>query len=522
MISPPVRFLLVVSAFLLSSSMVYSQTWEVYDLQGKLKSRAIYDRIEVLSETVIIGKNEEGLAMLSRDLKPVVDLQGEEIYQYLAPWILVKGTKGIGAFHEYGQQAFPLEYEEIQTYYNFLLGRKGSDYWLFEKGNGKTTPLGRLDDAWLTHHGMLITQKDGSYFLPLSKDPERPYELLSENKGDYLLAKESTGFGIINIEGDYVMDPVVDQLEHTRGDYFYGFDENQYLLIKGDQVKSDVAYNSYHRISKEGDLLLEYIHGKLRRVMEEDGILLDAVGMESVQLVGKDLYDVHFRENKLGLLGKKGWQVQPSTGLEWIKPGSEGLYPAGKDGMTGFVNSSGSWVIEPQFSETGTFSEQVSRYRNTLAWGLIGIDGRIISEPKWDEIKDFSAGIAIAKADGQFHLLNKKGEVLNDSGYDRICRLNQGYFLVEKAGKQGLLDNLGAELLPIEFENIQVEQSDVMIVRKDGLFGAINLKGEVIIPVNYQEIVADWPGNQLFVKDLYKPVIIQIVEPESDNRKKGA
>ncbi|MBN7812172.1 WG repeat-containing protein [Algoriphagus sp. H41] len=522
MISPSVRRLLLAAAFSLSSNLIYSQTWEVYDPQGKLKSRAIYDRIEVLSESVIIGKNEKGLAMLSRDLKPVVDLQGEEVYQYLAPWILVKGPKGIGAFHEYGQQALALEYEEIQTYFNFLLGKKGGEYWLFEKGNGKTTALGKLDDAKLTHHGMLITQKNGNFYLPLSKDPERPYEMLSENKGNYLLAKEATGFGIINIEGDYVMDPVVDQLEHTKGDYFYGFDQNQYLLIKGDEVKSDVAYNSYHRITKEGDLMLEYIHGKLRRVMEEDGILLDAVGMESVELIGDNLFNVRFRENKLGLLGKKGWQVQPTTDIEWIKAGTEGLFPAGKKGLSGFVNSSGSWVVEPRFAETGQFSEQISKYRNTVTWGLMAFDGRIIQEPKWDEIKDFSAGIAIAKTGGEFHLLNKNGEVLNESGFDKVCRLKEGYFLVEKAGKQGLLDQSGSELLPLAFENIQVENPDFMIVKKDGLVGAINIQGEVIIPVNYQEIVADWSGNQVLAKELYQPVVIQIEEPQTGKRKKGA
>ncbi len=522
MISPRVRFLLVVFALFLTLPPAFSQTWEVYDLQGKLKSRAIYDKIEVLSESVIIGKNENGLAMLSRDLKPVVDLQGDEIYQYLSPWILVKGPQGIGAFHEYGQQAMSLEYDEIQTYFNFLLGKKGQEYWLFEKGNGKTTALGRLDNARLTHHGMLITQKNGNYYLPLSKDPERPFQLLLENNGNYLLAKESTGYGIINIEGDYVMDPVVDELEHNRGDYFYGFDESQYLLIKGDEVKSDVAYNSYHKITKEGGLLLEYIHGKLRRVMEEDGILLDAVGMESVSLVQDNLYNVKFRENKLGLLGKKGWQVQPTVDLDWIKAGSEGLFPAGKKGMMGFVNSSGTWVIEPQFAETGTFSEQIAKYRNTLAWGLIGIDGKIISEAKWDDIKDYSAGIAIAKANGQFHLLNKKGQVLNETGFDKVCRLKEGYFLVEKAGKQGLLDNLGVEMLPIEFENIQVERTDFLIVRKDGLTGAITSSGEVIVPVNYQEIVTDWSGNQLLAKELYKPVVIQVIEPEAGKRKKGA
>lgn len=521
MVTAQVRILFLAFAFFSVSPNLQSQTWEVYDLHGKLKSLAIYDRIEVLSETVIIGKNEQGLSMLSRDLKPLVAIQGEEVFQYLTPWILVKGSDGIGAFHEYGLQAFPLEYDEINTYYNFLLGRKGKEYWLYDKGNGKTTSLGTWDDCKFSKNGILIGQKDGNYFLPGSKDPERRYQLIEENEGTYLLAKESTGFGILNFEGDYVMQPILSQLEHTKGDYFYGFDENQYLLIKGDHIKSDVSYNSYHRITKEGDLLLEYIHGKLRRVMEEDGILLDAVGMESVRVVGKNLYNVTYRDNSIGLLGKKGWEVQPTSGLDWIKSGTEGLFPAGKSNKTGFVNASGQWVLEPQFSEVSNFYENISSFRNSSNWGLLGVDGTIISEAKWDEIKDFSSGIAVAKANSKFFLLDKSGQALNQEGFGQVCRLKEGYFLVEKEGKSGLLDKSGKEILPIEFENIQVEKSDFFIVTKDGLTGVLNEKGDTLFPINYQEIVADWTGNQILVKELYKPVVIQAEEPTSGKRKKG-
>jgi len=522
MSSIPFRTLLAIIAISFCSNPLLGQTWEVYDLQGNLKSLGIYDRVEVLSETVIIGKSEKGLAMLSRELKPLVDLKGEEVFQYLSPWIIVKGSQGIGAFHEYGIAAFPLEYDEIETYVTYLIGRKGKDFWLYEKGSGKTISLGTWDSCKFTKNGIIIAQKGGNYFLPRSKDPERQYQLIEENEGSYLLAKEATGFGILNFEGDYVMQPILSQLEHTKGDYFYGFDENQYLLIKGDFIRSDVSYNSYHKITKEGGLMLEYIHGKLRRVMEEDGILLDAVGMESVRVVGENLYNVTFRDKSVGLLGKKGWQVQPTIGPSWINPGTEGLFPAGKDGKTGFINSSGKWIIDPQFTEASNFHESISFFRNSSKWGLMGINGNIVSESRWDEIKNFSSGIAIAKESGRLFLLDKTGKPLNQKGFDQVCRLKEGYFLVEIEGKRGLLDNSGKEILPVEFENIQVEKSDFFIVIKDGLTGVLNEKGDVIFPINYQEIVADWTGNQILAKELYKPIIIQGLEtPSKGKRKKG-
>ena len=346
-------FITSFTLFFLLTGSAYSQTWEIFDLKGTLQQRAIYDRIEILGETVMTGKNDSGLYLLSPDFRPMLDLQGKEVFQYLQPWIVVKGPKGLGAFHEYGQLALPLEYEEIKTYTNLLLARKGNDYWVFERGKNKISALGTAEEAKLTHHGLIILKKGGKYYLPLSDQPERAYEFLEENEGNFLLAKESTGFGLLNRDGIFVLEPVVDELEHTRGNFFYGFDENQYLLVQGDEIRAQVRYNSYHKITKEGDLMLEYIHGKLRRVIEEDGILLDAVGMESVTLVGKDLYNVKFRENKLGLLGKKGWLVQPVADADWIGAGSEGRYPARKNGKWGFIDRNGKWIIQPLYEEVG-------------------------------------------------------------------------------------------------------------------------------------------------------------------------
>ena len=108
--------------------------------------------------------------------------------------------------------------------------------------------------------------------------------------------------------------------------------------------------------------MLEFIHGKLRRVLEEEGILLDAVGMESVKLIGPDLFNIQFRENKLGLLGKNGWLVAPNSDAEWIGMGNEGLFPALKNGNYGFVNGEGKWIIQPTYQEVGTFSEKIGSY----------------------------------------------------------------------------------------------------------------------------------------------------------------
>ncbi|WP_026950396.1 WG repeat-containing protein [Algoriphagus mannitolivorans] len=521
--APISKISLLISLLGILAFPISAQTWEAYDLQGNLKSRAVYDEIKILSESVIIGKKGSSLFLLSRDLKPIVNLEGEDIYQYLAPWILVKGPNGLGAYHEYGQQVLKLEYQEIQTYITRLLAKRGNEYFVFERGSGKTTSLGSPESAKLTKLGMVITLDQGKYYLPLSSNPRKAYNLLEENEGKYLLAKESTGFGIINLEGDYVMPPTLSQLEYSKNDYFFGFDQNQYLLIEGDEIKADVSYNSFHKITKSGDLMLEYIHGKLRRVMNEKGILLDVVGMEEVKLVEKDHYFIRFRENKSGLLGKSGWLVRPESDADWIGAGSDGLFPAGKKGSQGFVNSSGKWVIEPKFSNVKKFSEQIGEYQNGSSfWGLLGSNGQIISSPEWDEIKPFISGKSIGKNSSGLFLLDRSGSKINAMPYDQICRVNEGYFLVEKGGKRGLLNPEGVEIVAPEFDLIQFENKDFVLLGKGGKVGAIKDTGDVVFPINYEAIIPDWSNGQIYLKELYVPVVIPVEESKNGKRKKGA
>jgi hypothetical protein len=491
---------IVFASFLFLASPSLGQSWEVYDFGGSLQTKATYQEINLLGEFVITGTNSEGLFLLSPDLRPVVNLQGQEIFQYLKPWILVKGPKGIGAFHEYGQLALPLEYEEISTYTNRLLARKGTDYWVYEKSTGKSKWLGSAEEAKLTRNGQVILKNQGSYFLPLSANPEKAYELLVENQGNFLLAKEASGFGLINQFGSYVLDPVIDQLEPTRGDSYYGFDENQFLLIRGFEESAQVRYNSYHKITKEGDLMLEYIHGKLRRVLEEEGILLDAVGMESVKLIGPDLFNIQFRENKLGLHGKNGWLVAPNSDAEWIGMGNEGLFPALKNGKYGFVNGEGKWIIQPTFQEVGTFSEKIASYRGSDTWGTISADGKVLAEAKWEKIYNFSGGLAIAVSGGKNYLVYPSGELAYPEGLDRISKLKEGFYLVESNSKTGLLSSLGKPILPITFDQIQVEQRDFFIVSQEGLSGIMRANGEVFLPLQYTQISIDWNEQKVFAK----------------------
>lgn len=511
-------FLLIFSCFY---SATQAQTWEVYNSKFTIQSRLIYDEIDILGESVRIGTINGELFLLAQDLSPALKLEGNAVYQYLAPWILMKGPDGIGAYHEYGQKVLPLAYDEISTYFNYLLAKKGDEYWVFERGKNKITSIGKFDEAKFTKFGLLIARTDSSYYLPLSKNPSKVFNSLRDTDGRYVLAKESSGYGLINLEGDYVLDPIIEELEHTTGNFFYGYNENQYLLIEGDDIKSTIRYNSFHKITYENGILLEYIYGKLRRVMEEDGILLDSVGIESVQLMDKNIYNVKFRGEKVGLLGKKGWLVIPTTMADQIKFGGEKLYPAQFKGQFGFMNPLGNWVIQPTYSEVLEFSDHIAAVRNGENWNLINLAGEMISSSTWESVKPFKNGIGIVGNAGKFYLMNQSGQILTSEGFENISRTSDDNFLVEKGGKTGLLSAKGTEILPLEYQTVIREIQNLNVVQREGKTGLVNDLGEILLPIAYEAVLIDLDNDQILTKNLYDPVILTIVDNEK-KKKKGA
>jgi GR25 family glycosyltransferase involved in LPS biosynthesis len=302
-----------------------SQTYEVYDQNLKLKSRLEYEQISILSESVRISTANNEVKLLSREYKPFIDLKAEIVHYYDQPWIVVSGPEGMGVFHEYGEEILPSEYDEIQTFFTKLLARKGNQFWVYDHSDKTRSHIGNFEEATLATNGQVIAKSAQGYFLPLSDNPDKLYDQLMQVNENYIISKEATGYGMINREGNYVLQPVIDQITHLEGDYFFANDGNQYMLIKGREGKADISYSSYHKITLEDDVMLEYIHGKLRRVMKNDGILLDQVGMEKVISVGEKHYNVFMREEKLGLLGPKGWVVKPIEEVERILPGNEGF-----------------------------------------------------------------------------------------------------------------------------------------------------------------------------------------------------
>ncbi|MCH7414438.1 WG repeat-containing protein [Belliella sp. R4-6] len=497
-----------------------SQSWEIYDHKLNLKSRIAYDQINILGESVRVSTANKQLRLLSKDYKPFLDLKGESVYQYLEPWLIVKGPDGLGAFHEYGEEIFTPDYDDIQIFYTRLLAKKGNDFWVYDRMKRSVEMIGTFENAILAKNGQIIAKSEKGYSLPISSNPYKTFGDLREVNENFIISHETTGYGLINREGKYILDPIIDEMTYLDEDYFYAFDGNQYMLIHAREERADIKYTSYHKITLENTMMLEYIHGKLRRVMKKDGILLDMTGIEQVKLVGKEKYNVYSREKKVGLLGINGWEVTPTLNVEKILPGNENLYPSLKSGKFGFIDKQGSWTIQNSFDEVLPFYEGLAAVRSSEKWGYVNVQGQMIIGNEYDAVGRFYKGLAVVQKNGSSHLIDKNGNILNDKSFDRVSLLPDNYYITESNGVFGLINSMGIEVVEPQFDELRKEDHNIILVRKGDKYGVIDENGNYVLPLYYKNILFDNASKLILAEDNYINPDVRIDDNGNKNNKK--
>ena len=103
------------------------------------------------------------------------------------------------------------------------------------------------------------------------------------------------------------------------------------------------------------------------------------------------------------------------------------LYPLYRKGKWGFSDSTGKFVIEPQFPLAFRFTENLAPACNDKnRWGFINPEGKWAIEPKFEGAGPFSEGHATIFLNKQAGVINAKGTIVVEPSYARIGLFHEG------------------------------------------------------------------------------------------------
>ena len=87
-------------------------------------------------------------------------------------------------------------------------------------------------------------------------------------------------------------------------------------------------------------------------------------------------------------INASGEIIKPKIKITKFSDFSNGLAKVEENGKFGFINSSGQWVIQPQFADSRDFKNGFAAVKIGTLWGLINTKGEIVAQPQFGAMKD--------------------------------------------------------------------------------------------------------------------------------------
>jgi hypothetical protein len=141
---------------------------------------------------------------------------------------------------------------------------------------------------------------------------------------------------------------------------------------------------------------------------------------------------------------------------------SEGLSVCAlNNGLFGYIDHAGRWVINPTFAWSGDFSEglAIARQKGKWAkWGYIDREGKWAIGPQFLEAGSFSEGLAAVKVFSfsyppvKWGFIDRQGHLAIPPAYDGVAPFCGGLAAVGRRRKVGFIDRTGQIVIPLQFD----------------------------------------------------------------------
>lgn len=314
--------------------------------------------------------------------------------------------------------------------------------------------------------------------VKLLNDSHHMSQVSNESKTTYYSAYENGKWGIINQQGEIVIEPKYDEMLVVP-------DKTTPVFISTYDVNYDTKeYKTKAINEKEEPLFLQYNGVEAFENEDTSGNLFYV----------KDVLKVKNSENKCGLINSKGKEILKCN-YDDITPlkGEEGVLLIQKEQHYGLVDNYGNVLIKPNYQAIKRFgSGSKNKYivvNQDGKYGILSSDDSTILDFQYDEIKPIDGNNLYAvKENGEWKVISKDLSTEVADHFDDILDINNEAIIVEKDGKLKVIDTNQEEKIPAKYDSIQYAYGDNYIVKQKNQYGIVNLEQETKVECKYKKI----------------------------------
>ena len=217
--------------------------------------------------------------------------------------------------------------------------------------------------------------------------------------------------------------------------------------------------NRYGYIDKEGKyigsptfLWASEFSGEFAAVQTADRALaLVNQSGKTVLLTNVDTLAYAFNSGLLPAASGGKWGFMDTTGKWVIDPQFEGVAgfadsraPVKVGGRIGYVDMTGKFVVNPQYDQGNEFNEGYASFANGGKWGFIDTGGKEVCAAKFLAVGNFSDGLAPTQTEDGWGFIDKTCKLVVSPQFDGAESFQNGLAHVTALGKEAYITTTGA------------------------------------------------------------------------------
>lgn len=283
------------------------------------------------------------------------------------------------------------------------------------------------------------------------------YTIEQISEVNYFLLMQNNKYGVVNKNGDIVVDPIYDVVEIPNA-------LKPVFICKGNYDQNSGEYNIQVFNDKKEPILYQYY-------------AVEAIKLNNVESNGNYEKSVlkYKSDNKYGLIDFSGNKITDAIydSIEGFNY-REGILLVKKSDKYGIINIKGASIIKPKYDEIlcDEYYTTDSKYDKSgyivgtktdkgMRYGYIdGIKRKQILKNEYNDIYRITDKIddnniyLVAFKDGKAGVYQNKKKIINNEYEDILYNANNDLLTLQKTSKQGVSKFDGTTIIPIEYDNI--------------------------------------------------------------------
>jgi len=160
---------------------------------------------------------------------------------------------------------------------------------------------------------------------------------------------------------------------------------------------------------------------------------------------------------------------------------TEGLAPAGSGGKWGFIDTTGKWIIDPQFERAGNFADGLAPVVVGGRTGYIDSKGKFVVNPQYDFGDEFYEGLAVFTSAGKMGFIDTKGRAVCDAKFLAAAHFSDGLAAVKTEDGWGFIDRTGKMVVSPKFDSASMFQNGLALVMVGGKEAYVTTSGALVV-----------------------------------------